>query len=193
MTADEPELVPDEVRSAEEVARRALALNAVVVLGLGVEREKVLGWLSDNGIWNELSPREHGFVDTVTPTRRQIVDAAWQCERLIVLLWALGLLAEIPPAHEQCDTGCLLNVMPPTADIEVGALIRDARLRGDDELFAYQEACLDLHWHARDAKINGTVPRKPVDIGIVQERHHAINWICGYDGGAEWDEVTTDT
>jgi hypothetical protein len=32
----------------------------------------------------------------------------------------------------------------------------------------------------------------PVDLEIVQERHHAINWVIGYDG-APWDEVTTDT
>ena len=25
-----------------------------------------------------------------------------------------------------------------------------------------------------------------------QERHHAINWVIGYDGLA-WDDVTTDT
>jgi hypothetical protein len=31
-----------------------------------------------------------------------------------------------------------------------------------------------------------------IDIEIVQERHHAINWVTGYDG-LPWDEVTTDT
>jgi hypothetical protein len=31
-----------------------------------------------------------------------------------------------------------------------------------------------------------------IDIEIVQERHHAINWITEYDG-LPWDEVTTDT
>jgi hypothetical protein len=31
-----------------------------------------------------------------------------------------------------------------------------------------------------------------VDIEIIQERHHAINWVIGYEG-LSWDEVTTDT
>jgi hypothetical protein len=31
-----------------------------------------------------------------------------------------------------------------------------------------------------------------IDIEIVQERHHAINWITECDG-LPWDEVTTDT
>ncbi|MEY2943079.1 MAG: hypothetical protein RLY97_1093, partial [Pseudomonadota bacterium] len=35
-------------------------------------------------------------------------------------------------------------------------------------------------------------PEERVSLGIIQERHHAINWIIGYDG-LDWDEVTTDT
>lgn len=67
-----------------------------------------------------------------------------------------------------------------------------ATLRPDDELMATANEILDLHWHARDAQIHKHIPAKPVDIEIIQERHHAINWIIGYDG-VDWDEVTTDT
>ena len=31
-----------------------------------------------------------------------------------------------------------------------------------------------------------------IEIEIVQERHHAIKWITGYEG-LPWDEVATDT
>ena len=130
MTEDEP----DEMRTPEEVARRALALNAVVALGFGVDRGKVLQWLTDNDLWHDLSPRENGFVDTVVPSKQQLIDAAWQCECLFVLLWALGLIAEMPPADVQCDTGGIQGVIPPFADIGVGDFIRSARLRDEADL-----------------------------------------------------------
>jgi hypothetical protein len=51
---------------------------------------------------------------------------------------------------------------------------------------------LNLHWRARDAEINGRPMPRDLDIEIIQERHHAINWVIGYEG-LPWDEVTTDT
>ena len=46
--------------------------------------------------------------------------------------------------------------------------------------------------YARDARLNGQPMPADIDIEVVQERHHAINWITGYCG-LPWDEVTTDT
>jgi Domain of unknown function (DUF4272) len=193
VTASEPELSFDEVRPAEDVARRALALCAVSGLGFRAGRQGILQWLSENGLWEVLSPREHGFVDTVEPPQRQIVNAAWKCECLIVCLWALNLIPTIPPADTLCDPDLIAKVMPPFSGISVGDFLRSAVLRREDELLDMQDECLRLHWHARDAKLKDKPPTEPVDIEIIQERHRAINWICGYDGGVEWDEVTTDT
>ena len=50
----------------------------------------------------------------------------------------------------------------------------------------------DAHWKVRDAQINGRPVPEEIIPGLVQERHHAINWLMGYCG-QEWDEVTTDT
>lgn len=49
-----------------------------------------------------------------------------------------------------------------------------------------------LHWKARDAKIHNKSPDESVNIEIIQERHHAINWVVGYCG-LGWDEMVCDT
>lgn len=49
---------------------------------------------------------------------------------------------------------------------------------------------MDFHWQARVAKIHFKPTQ--LDTEAIQERHHTINWVIGYDG-APWDEVTTDT
>jgi hypothetical protein len=183
---------PDEVRSAGDVARRALALFSVVGLALGAERSVVLAWLSENDLWEELAPSEAGFIDTPAPSRKQVTNAGWLAERLIMLLWALGAVEHLPEANVECDTAVFQKLLPPFVPISVTDFVAAARLRPDVELTAMADATLKLHWEVRDARRRGGTPRIPVDMEVIQERHHAINWVIGYDG-LPWDEVTTDT
>lgn len=182
---------PDRIRSGEEIARRALALFGVVAVSFGADRQEVLDWLRDAGLVEELSPVEAKFINEPTPSRQQIINASWYSERLIMLLWALNI-ADLPGADEQCDTAVLQDVLPPYADVSAADFLTRAKARCEDELRAMAEDMADLHWEARDAAINKRPPRQPVELGIIQERHYAINWITGYDG-VPWDEVTTDT
>ena len=182
----------DKVRTPHEVAERALALFASVGLGFGIDRQSVIEWLADNGLNDALSPRERILIDAEAPTPKQLINASWQSECLIVLLWALDLIKSLPAANEQCDSRVFQAFLPPYTEISVADFIAAARLLPDSVLIAMADEILDLHWHARDAQIHSRAPARPVDIGIIQERHHAINWVIGYDGLA-WDDVTTDT
>ncbi len=107
---------------------------------------------------------------------------------------ALGfeLVENLPGADKQCDTSVFKHLLPPFVEQSVEQFISGATSRDDDELWEEAERTLDLHWQARDARLNNRTPRDPVDIEVVQERHHAINWVTGYCG-LDWDEVTTDT
>ena len=51
---------------------------------------------------------------------------------------------------------------------------------------------MKLHADYHAAQRDGLPLRQPVDVEIIQERHHAINWVIGYEG-LPWDLVTTDT
>jgi hypothetical protein len=70
----------------------------------------------------------------------------------------------------------------------------DNEIRPAHEVARRRQAELHLeeHWRARDARLHERSMPPGIDIEIVQERHHAINWITGYDG-LRWDEVATDT
>lgn len=178
----EDQFTPNIIRSPEEVARRALALFAIVGVALGSPRPEVVEWLDETGIRSDLAPSEEHFIEAQTHTRQEIIDAGWLSERLVVLCWALCELPELPRPDEQCDTAFFQEILPPFADLEVGDFIARAKLRPDGDLIAKADEILGHHWEARNAKLTGATPRMPVDIGILQERHHAINWIIGYDG-----------
>ncbi len=159
---------------------------------MGAARADITEWLTENDLWKQLSPSEAGFIDTPEPSRRQVINAGWLSERLVVLVWALGGLNELPPHNEQCDTAAFDDLLPPFASASVSEFVNVSRLRPPFELLAMADEILAHHWEARDAEINNRPAKLPVDLGIIQERHHAINWIIGYDG-VDWDEVTTDT
>jgi hypothetical protein len=181
-----------EIRPPQEVARRSLALFAAVRTALGVPRDEVISWLRIEGLWGALTPHEVAYLELTNPTRKAHINFGWQSERLIVLLWALGRIEELPDSATQCDTSVFKSVLPPFARTSTQAFIAQAMLIGEDRLWNQAELYLEDHWIARDAQLYERPMPPGIDIEIVQERHHSINWITGYEG-LPWDDVTTDT
>jgi len=188
---DEEQII-DEIRSADEVAYRALVLFCITGLAAGADRSEITAWISEHSLWEKLAPSEVGFVDTPNPTRQQMINASWLSERLIMIAWALGTLDQLPAPDEQCDISIFQDILPPFAAVSVQEFIASARLRSSAELVAMADEVMRLHWEARDARIKGRPAAPSVDLEIIQERHHAINWVIGYNA-LDWDEVTTDT
>jgi len=87
---------PDRIRVAREIAARALALFAVVDIGLRAPREEVVAWLKETGIWRDLSPWELRVVEAPAPAERMMINASWRSEALLMLLWALERIGELP-------------------------------------------------------------------------------------------------
>lgn len=181
----------DKIRSPKEIVRRSLALFSVVGLGVGSPRNEVIRWLLDNDLWTELTPQECGLFDSATPSRKALINASWRSEALAMLLWCIGHIPELPVADQQFELGRFQDILPPFANVSVGRFAQISYLRPDYDLTRMANDCVDIHAEARIAKREGRKPRWPVDIGIIQERHHAINWVIGYEN-LPWDEVTTD-
>jgi hypothetical protein len=185
-------LPDDEIRHAPDIARRALTLFATVGLAFGAPKDEILEWLRRESLWAELSPQELAFVHATPPSERQRIHASWCSERLLMLLWALMKVDDLPALNAQCDAGSFQSLLPPCAEISVDEFIASARRRNDAALLHMADSLLNAHWQARDARRRGLPMPPHLHIGVIQERHHAINWIIGYEG-LPWDEVTTDT
>ena len=184
--------VEDEIRSPQEVARRSLALFAVVGAALGAQRDEVLSWLRAEDLWEALTPHEVAYLEQTNPPQKAHINFSWHSERLTVLLWALGHIQELPDSATQCGTDIFKSVLPPFAVMSTQAFIAQATLIDEDTLRRQAQVYLDEHSKARDARIHERPMPPGIDVEIVQERHHAINWITGY-ASLPWDEVTTDT
>ena len=67
----------DEIRAADEIARRALVFSCVVSVAYGDSREQVLAWLRAEGLLPELSPREQDFLATAEHSKEDVIAFTW--------------------------------------------------------------------------------------------------------------------
>lgn len=207
MPEDSKDEFVDQIRTADEVARRCVILYAVLGAGHGEPQDESVAWLRREGVWDAVSPVESAFLLSESPTQQQCVNATWRAEALFPLLWSLGLIRELPIPQQLCDVQLMQGVLPPLFG-SVADFITSARLRSDAEIHAANEEIYQIHWRVRDFQLQneptppGQLARMPVedcdppaesyDSGVVQERHYALNWLIGYCE-QDWDDITTDT
>jgi hypothetical protein len=185
------------LRSAPEVARRAMALFMVALraeslmcpeLAVADPREKRPLAL------RALTPKEQAFLNDAAPDQQQITNFAWRYEALWLLAWALRLVEELCYPSETCDVGILSKTL---LALDEEALLKNAKLLPTETLLDALDLHFRLHWLVRqrqqDGKpSDGEMGGNDLDPGVVLERHHALNWLVQH-GAAEWDDVQTPT
>lgn len=175
----------DRVRSPEEVAKRTLVLFSLLARAFGAPVMEIKTWLKDCKLFEALTLWEKQYLDNFSPTERNNINVTWKSEALLVLVWALKLIDNLPPSDTQCDTSIFQRILPPFNDLSEEEFINQAQLREEKTLFEMAHDLQNQHAKARSE-------RNLAHIEVLQERHYAINWIVGYCN-QEWDDITTDT
>ena len=157
-----PQYVPP---TADRVARRCLALAAVSARGLleqeepadpGVEdtRRRLLAWIEDVGIGDELEPDEWKALQRPHRqlTQQEALNATWRIEGLSVLAWALNR-HDLLPIDELVEPDKLLPAVGLLNAERSKALVADPPLRPLDELQELRRRLLAVHWRLRDFRL----------------------------------------
>ena len=164
--------------SAEDAARRLVILKHVVLSALvappremlsamsskwsadenekfqqhaKAQRDQFWQGLRDAGLRRYLSPREqaHAQSTMVTMTERQQIDATWRVEAAQALMWALGMLAELPPY----DTRAKHDLLKQIPSDDLASFIKSARLREQSELDRARDTAEFWHWRSRTREL----------------------------------------
>jgi Domain of unknown function (DUF4272) len=115
------------------------------------QRDQFWRGLRDSGLWQHMSPREqsHARSTLATMTEQQQVDASWRMEAAQTLMWALGMLPELP-AYDIMASHDLLKQIPSG---DVAAFIQSVRLREEAELDRARDTAEFWHWRSRTREL----------------------------------------
>jgi hypothetical protein len=175
-------------RSAEEIAKRAIAVAVAAVKGEGMPHDEVMGIVKEWGITSYFSPEELQFINNPNVTDQERLKFAWRYEGLDVLLWALGYKTDLPAPNQICNVKDDVGVVVNNKGI---LLTKNSKVRSINEMLDMADYYYRLHWAAIELRLNGKTS-ETIDEEIIMERHYALNWLIRYMG-QEWDDISTDT
>ncbi|MBR0848325.1 DUF4272 domain-containing protein [Bradyrhizobium diazoefficiens] len=176
-------------RSTEEVALRTLCLLFVAAKGEGLGEELVEQLLESYELRPHLTPEELAFVLDNSPSQHDRIQFTWRHEAAWTLLWALGFVAQLGKPDQICDVSFAASTMAQRTTSE---FIDDSELRPIADILDQADLIYRYHWAVSNARIKGQQMPAALNPGVTQERHHALNWLIGYQDQT-WDHVTTDT
>ena len=196
-----------QLQDPQEVARRAIILWAVALRAEATPREEVVALIEKSNAWDSVSPMERRFLEDPNPDPGLSQALVWRLESLWVMLWALGHADQLDWPSNMCNVPRLVEIMQVQESSQ--AFITEAKLRSVQEILDAQDLTMRIHWAIRDAGLRErpTIPERldwsgpftavPVTqcpgVGVVEERHHALNWLVKFLNPANWDRVDTPT
>lgn len=176
-------------RSAKSIAKRAIALNQLLSLAHdGISLQNLKQYLQTSGIWKFLTPNEKELFTKKELDQDQKNQLSWRREALHALLWALNckVIMSAPTQESGIDESILVRI-----EEDPKWFIKHARLRPVNEIMDQLEETYQLHWKIRDSETNNGHLPFDYEIGVVYQRHYALNWVTRYQ--MYWDDITTDT
>lgn len=137
---------------------------------------------------------------------------SWRVEAVVALLWALGHIDNLYWPDRLCKEHRLKKLLGagPTRS----PILESPTLRPKPEIIDAQDLVMRQHWAVRNTALRSGLPpdltfvfRRPgaygllvmrkgytrINLGVVAERHHALNWLTGYPSREDWDDVDTPT
>lgn len=180
------------VRSPREVAERCLLLFAACLVADGVPKDRMKNCLIRAAIFQAATPFELGLLESGHPSDNDIQSAFWASEGMAFLLWSMNKLdLQLPPVSRS-QPESLMKVLPKD-DEDWPGFLASASLRPKEQILDASDLLYRAHWACRQYQLDTSTQTGLLKPGCVFEYHRAVNWLTCYDGGADWDDVGTDT
>jgi len=189
----QPEAPPEptiHLVSAEAAARRALCLHTIMERGkleyiISMARhdqpgqvakvieqfkpvsDRITDYLKAWGLWESLSRKEKALLEKEFGdwSQKEITDASWRADSLLVIEWALGLQEEIAPYDQQAGEK-VEEILPTKQPKE---FIARARLKPDTEIAEARDIAELWLWRARTTQIQKSPDQYPPPRGSTYE------------------------
>ena len=171
------------------------------------DRQEAIQLIEQLDLWPCVSPEETRFLRETEPEPDECQRLVWRLESIWVLLWSLGYIESLDWPCEMCDVRTIVDILK-TRESDPG-FISNSNLRNKSEILDAQDLTMRIHWAIRHAMLNqGGMISENLDwaddyemvavtmsaaVGIVEQRHHALNWLVDFLEPENWDLVDTPT
>lgn len=197
--------VAGEVRSAEQIVRRLMALQAVFTWVSAPEgavpSSAIQQMVSRNQLDQWLTPDERQMLklSRTQAQQRYANTVGWKLENMWALAWVLGFNTEPDPTSGQLSGEVIDLLFDDFLLVETGTvkeMLNRCQLRTAAQIQQLEDTFYCAHNAVRSAQTGATesVPEgfHPVaDGGAIHERRHALSWVLSPD--IEWQETDLST
>lgn len=174
------------LRDLEEVGKRIICLFCFAGAASDPEDSIFIEYLKENEFWRYLTREEADYLSNPVGHRQAQINATWRTEALYLLLWAVKVVPELSFPVEESRPRDFIERLPQPED-SPWPFIRSLELRPISEILDASDLIYRLHWATRQYR-----DKAIVNADVVQEWHHAVNWLTNYSD-EDWDSVATDT
>ncbi len=174
-------------RAVDEVSVRAMALMVVAANGEGAPPEMPKQITEAFSLSDAFTPEEKTFLDDPSPSQDLCNQYSFRYEANWALMWSLGFIESLDRPDHMCDVAVTIPIMQTNGR---EGMIAKAALRPQHEILDATDLIYRYHWAVRDAFIHGSEIPTDLHPGVVQQRHHALNWLIS---NLRWDDVDTPT
>lgn len=182
-------------KSLEEVTRRAIVLCIVCNFASDVINSKKKKYIKDSkkfftklleqfNVKNDLTREERELFDKMD--KNLAIQISWQFEGYYILLWALGLVDEIPFPDVLVDPDEITPIVSNCSsykDFASKCLYRDV-----NDILDLADLVYRYDWYCVEEESKGLEPI--INPEVVIERHRAVNWLISEEN---WDNVDIST
>ncbi|OXB97938.1 MULTISPECIES: DUF4272 domain-containing protein [Bacillus] len=193
-----PPLTSIQLRSREEITKRAVALLIVIQYACDVaqegdlktSKEFVMELLNQFDVVESLTMQERNFLNSEEPDEKEAIQIAWQYEAQWVLLWSIGLVNTLKFPKEICDCHYAIKLVSDCSSFN--EFYQKTKLRNVEEILDEADLIYRLHWACVHDRINAREATAGMHESIVIERRRGLFWLINYKN-EDWDYISMDT
>jgi hypothetical protein len=175
------------IRTVTELSQRAYCLLAIAIRGEGIKGDPMKQFIEEKKIGG-FSVSEAEFMDKEEPIQDELELARLRYESLYVLLWAMGLVDQIPKPNEEAPLDEIMEVISAPDRDEFEQRIR---VREPWQILDETDFYLRCYVSCDAARERGADIPKLLNTDLVFERLMAFAWLIKL-GNKSWDDVTVD-
>lgn len=185
--------LPDDdeitLRSAEDIAKRAIVLNLVARFADGESRAWFEQKVEQYRLQDAITEQERTFVEDDNPPDYIGILFSQRLEAFWTLAYTLQLHDTFGKPSTFCDSEQAHEMLDTRSPEQ---FLLDAKLRDKSAIMDALDLHFRYHWAIVNAELYGNKPPKQLEPDVIYQRHYALNWLVQLDS-EDWDEVTTGT